>query len=59
MCLLAVKTIEAVNTHVDLSPNWQVKFGAKRGMGPEKGMTLRKGAWCGTMLKGMGKTISR
>ena len=29
MCLLAVKTIDAVKTHVDLSPNWQVKSGAK------------------------------
>ena len=26
MSLLVVKTIDAMNTHVDLSPSWQVKF---------------------------------
>ena len=25
-----------MNTHVDLSPSWQVKFGRTKGMGPEK-----------------------
>ena len=30
MCLLAVKTVDAENTHMELSPNWQVKFGVKQ-----------------------------
>ena len=25
-----------MNTHVDLSPSWQVKFGRTKGMGPKK-----------------------
>ena len=61
-----------MNTHVDLSPSWQVKFGRTKGMGPEKdmaqekkgmaleekGMALGKGAWRGAMLKGAGGNTS-
>ena len=68
LCLLVVKTIDAMNTHVDLSPSWQVKFGRIKGMGPEKDMVqekkawgwkkrawrLEKGAWRSAMLKGAG-----
>ena len=57
-----------MNTHVDLSPSWQVKFGRTKGMGPEKDMALEKkawrwkkrawrwekGAWRGATLKGAG-----
>ena len=32
-----------MNTHVDLSPSWQVKFGRTKGMGPEKDMAQEKG----------------
>ena len=32
-----------MNTHVDLSPSWQIKFGRTKGMGPEKDMALEKG----------------
>ena len=50
MCYLVVKTIDAMNTQVDLSPSWQVKFGSrkrirrrKKGMAlEEKGMALGK-----------------
>ena len=31
-----------MNTHVYLSPSWQVKFGRTKGMGPEKDMALEK-----------------
>ena len=34
-----------MNTHVDLSPSWQVKFGRRKGMGPEKDMAQEKKAW--------------
>ena len=42
LCLLVVKTSDAMNTHVDLSPNWQVKFGRTKGMGREKDMAQEK-----------------
>ena len=31
-----------MNTHVDLSPSWQVKFGRTKGMGLEKDMALEE-----------------
>ena len=31
-----------MNTHMDLSPSWQVKFGRTKGMGPEKDMAQEK-----------------
>ena len=57
-----------MNTHVDLSPSWQVKFGRTKGMGAGKGhgagkkawrwkkraWRWEKGAWRGAMLKGAG-----
>ena len=50
-----------MNTHVDLSPSWQVKYGRTKGMGQEKAWHWKKrawrwekGAWRGAMLKGAG-----
>ena len=52
MCKFAVKTTDAMNTHVDLSPSWQVKYGRTKGMGQEKDMALEKRH--GTRRKGHG-----
>ena len=34
-----------MNTYVDLSPSWQVKFGRTKAMGMKKDMALEKKAW--------------
>ena len=53
--LLVVKTVDAMNTHVDLSPSWQVKFGRTKGMGPEKDMAQEKRHGAGRKGHGAGK----
>ena len=44
-----------MNTHVDLSPSWQVKFGRTKGMGLEKDMALEKRHGAGRKGHGAGK----
>ena len=44
-----------MNTHVDLSPSWQVKFGRTKGMGPEKDMAQEKRHGAGRKGHGAGK----
>ena len=55
MCYIAVKTIYAFNTHVDLSPSWQVKFGRTESMGLEKDMALEKRHGAGKKGMALGK----
>ena len=44
-----------MNTHVDLSPNWQVKFGRTKGFGLEKDMAQEKRHGAGRKGHGAGK----
>ena len=44
-----------MNTHVDLSPNWQVKFGRTKGMGPENDMAQEERHGAGRKGHGAGK----
>ena len=44
-----------MNTHVDLPPGWQVKFGRTKGMGLEQDMVLEKRHGVGRNGHGAGK----
>ena len=44
-----------MNTHVDLSPSWQVKFGRTKAMGMKKDMALEKRHGDGRKGHGTGK----
>ena len=44
-----------MNTHVDLSPSWQVKFGRTKGMGPKKDKAQEKRHGAGRKGHGAGK----